>query len=160
VAQLYRFTDENGQTRLMAEISPAPGGGLPAEWTVGADGSLIIASTALSSDYADLFNLLVESGGKTVFSSDSSGNAHWTFEEDGSNWTFSSTGADVPGTVLLIREYDVTFAGNGVASLFTVDRENNKLGFFNHAPAAQPTGVAVTAAGIHAALVTLGLITA
>lgn len=37
---------------------------------------------------------------------------------------------------------------------------NNKLGFFNAAAAARPTGVAVTAAGVHAALVTLGLITA
>lgn len=34
------------------------------------------------------------------------------------------------------------------------------LGFFGTAPQAQPTGVAVDAAGIHAALVTLGLITA
>jgi hypothetical protein len=33
-------------------------------------------------------------------------------------------------------------------------------GFFDHAAAAQPTGVPVTAAGIHAALVSLGLITA
>lgn len=35
-----------------------------------------------------------------------------------------------------------------------------RIGFFNTTPAARPTGVAVTAAGIHAALVTLGLITA
>lgn len=34
------------------------------------------------------------------------------------------------------------------------------LGFFGATPAAKPTGVAVTAAGIHAALVTLGLIAA
>lgn len=34
------------------------------------------------------------------------------------------------------------------------------LGFFGNSPAARPTGVAVSAAGIHAALVTLGLITA
>ena len=34
------------------------------------------------------------------------------------------------------------------------------IGFFSATPAAQPTGVAVSAAGIHAALVTLGLITA
>ncbi len=34
------------------------------------------------------------------------------------------------------------------------------IGFFGIAPVARPTGVAVTAAGIHAALVTLGLITA
>lgn len=34
------------------------------------------------------------------------------------------------------------------------------IGFFGTAPALKPTGVAVTAAGIHAALVTLGLIAA
>lgn len=34
------------------------------------------------------------------------------------------------------------------------------IGFFGTAPVVRPTGVAVTAAGIHAALVTLGLITA
>lgn len=37
---------------------------------------------------------------------------------------------------------------------------NRTLGFFDQTAAAQPTGVAVTAAAIHAALVTLGLITA
>lgn len=35
-----------------------------------------------------------------------------------------------------------------------------KLGFFGTTPAVQQTGVAVTAAAIHAALVNLGLITA
>ena len=35
-----------------------------------------------------------------------------------------------------------------------------KLGFFNATPVVQQTGIAVTAAGIHAALVNLGLITA
>ena len=38
--------------------------------------------------------------------------------------------------------------------------EGGALGFFSATPAAKPTGVAVTAAGIHAALVTLGLIAA
>jgi hypothetical protein len=37
---------------------------------------------------------------------------------------------------------------------------NGALGFYNTAPIAQQTGVAVTAGGIHAALVALGLITA
>ena|SRR3990167_10463308 len=35
-----------------------------------------------------------------------------------------------------------------------------KLGFFNATPVVQQTGVAVSAAGIHAALVNFGLITA
>jgi len=34
------------------------------------------------------------------------------------------------------------------------------VGFYNNAPVAKPTGVAVTAAAIHAALVTLNLISA
>ena len=36
----------------------------------------------------------------------------------------------------------------------------DKLGFYGKAPIARQTGVAVTAGGIHAALVNLGLITA
>lgn len=47
---------------------------------------------------------------------------------------------------------------NGSDTLVT--QADGKIGFFGHAPAAQQTGVAVSAAGIHAALVALGLITA
>jgi hypothetical protein len=47
---------------------------------------------------------------------------------------------------------------SGGGNIFTVGED--KLGFYGTASAAQPTGVAVSAAGIHAALVTLGLITA
>ena len=39
-------------------------------------------------------------------------------------------------------------------------RINGNVGFYNQAPVAKPTGVAVTAAAIHAALVTLNLISA
>lgn len=58
---------------------------------------------------------------------------------------------------------------NGKMQLFDADFTNvlieigstlNTLGFFGAAPTAKPTGVAVDAAGIHAALVTLGLIAA
>lgn len=54
--------------------------------------------------------------------------------------------------------FDVQTAA-GATSLFKATG-NNRLGFFNATPAAKPTGVAVSAAGIHAALVTLGLIAA
>lgn len=40
------------------------------------------------------------------------------------------------------------------------DAAADKVGFYGHATVAQQTGVAVSAAGIHAALVALGLITA
>ena len=46
---------------------------------------------------------------------------------------------------------------NGVKSF---EADSNGLGFFGTTPIAQPTGIAVTAGGIHAALVSLGLITA
>jgi hypothetical protein len=39
-----------------------------------------------------------------------------------------------------------------------VQVDNTGVGFFGAAPTAKPTGVAVTAAGVHAALVSLGLI--
>lgn len=47
---------------------------------------------------------------------------------------------------------------SGNTKRFEVDATG--IGFFNATPAAKPTGVAVSAAGIHAALVTLGLIAA
>ena len=52
-------------------------------------------------------------------------------------------------------EFQLGNAGNALRA-----SNAGKLGFFTIAPQAQPTGVAVTAAGIHAALVTLGLIAA
>lgn len=63
---------------------------------------------------------------------------------------------------------DVVLVGKGTGGVrlqdgaaTTVIRVNTTgLGFFGATPAAKPTGVAVTAAGIHAALVTLGLIAA
>ncbi len=55
------------------------------------------------------------------------------------------------GTALYLR-------AGGTASSIIIGP--NTLGFFGAFPAAKPTGVAVDAAGIHAALVTLGLIAA
>lgn len=46
------------------------------------------------------------------------------------------------------------------ATFFQVDGFDERMAFFGGTPAVKPTGVAVTAAGIHAALVTLGLIAA
>lgn len=56
--------------------------------------------------------------------------------------------------------------GTGGATFFQaveidgdLNHDGSNIGFFGTAPAAKQTGVAVTAAGIHAALVTYGLIT-
>lgn len=50
--------------------------------------------------------------------------------------------------------------GNGTKIGTEGGASGQKLGFFNATPVVQQTGVAVSAAGIHAALVNLGLITA
>lgn len=62
---------------------------------------------------------------------------------------------------------DPTFTGTLTAANLTVTGNTlignagaDTVGFYGHAPTAQQTGVAVTAGGIHAALVALGLITA
>ena len=58
---------------------------------------------------------------------------------------------DVSGNVIL------TVATTGY---LTIAPAAGRVGFYGTTPTAQLTGVAVTAGGIHAALVTLGLITA
>lgn len=64
------------------------------------------------------------------------------------------------GTNTIINgETAVLLRVGGAATTVSVGAANT-LGFFGTSPAAKPTGVAVDAAGIHAALVTLGLIAA
>jgi len=56
---------------------------------------------------------------------------------------------------------DIDFTINGdTADIIATDAAIDGIGFYGATPVAQQTGVAVTAAGIHAALVSLGLITA
>lgn len=61
------------------------------------------------------------------------------------------------------RAYASAVLGSEAASAAAIRVKNDgtlKVGFFDTAPTARPSGVAATAAGIHAALVTLGLISA
>ncbi len=50
-----------------------------------------------------------------------------------------------------------TYAASGTPNV-TIGASTDRLGFYAGAPVAKQTGVAVTAAGIHAALTSLGLI--
>jgi hypothetical protein len=56
--------------------------------------------------------------------------------------------------------YDALFIDASVNSIEIMHNAAGLIGFYGITPVAQQTGVAVTAAGIHAALVALGLITA
>jgi hypothetical protein len=71
------------------------------------------------------------------------------------NWS----GAVVPDQIYYVRRVSGYPVIAGWQSL-TVQASGGNLAFFGGTPAAKPTGVAVSAAGIHAALVSLGLISA
>lgn len=58
------------------------------------------------------------------------------------------------------REDFINYTGGTGVTIIDGNGAADKLGFFNTTPVVQQTGVAVTAAGIHAALVNFGLITA
>ena len=88
--------------------------------------------------------------------------------------SFNNNGASLPNvaasaTVPSVQSNQASSSAGlggvvGAATLIGGDLERitvdgTGIGFFATTPAARPTGVAVTAAGIHAALVTLGLIT-
>lgn len=69
--------------------------------------------------------------------------------------------ADADSTLLAAAvgsTFGVTIAASGAETGVIQVKSGGKLGFFLATPVVKPTGVAVTAAGIHAALVTLGLI--
>jgi hypothetical protein len=65
-----------------------------------------------------------------------------------------------PGSVMIGTTTDGMTAGGSLAIAKDLAHRGTKVGFYNTTPIVQQTGVAVTAAGIHAALVNLGLITA
>lgn len=67
-------------------------------------------------------------------------------------------GNGTPGAVTATTVNCTALTATGDVSLG--DAAADKVGFYGHATIAQQTGVAVSAAGIHAALVALGLITA
>jgi hypothetical protein len=93
--------------------------------------------------------------------------ARWLTSYDSTNtYTFSIGASGAEQSVISVDgDSDPTkisfkgWSGAAMVDLITFGNSTS-LGFFGHTPVARPTGVAVTAAGIHAALVSLGLITA
>jgi hypothetical protein len=97
-------------------------------------------------DFATLFAVR-NSGGETVFLVDSSGDVQAVLADDAALFLVDDNG----GTTCLSVD------GTGAVGVAKV---GGSLGFYGGAKVAKPTGVAVTAAAIHAALVDLGLIAA
>ena len=73
-------------------------------------------------------------------------------DETNDKFVIANSGAVATTQVLTIDSSNATRLSGSL-------RVNGDIGFYNTAPIAKQTGVAVTAAGVHAALVNLGLIT-
>jgi len=164
VAQVYQFVDDNGVTRLFAEIVPDPagtpfnGGTITAPLTIDdpavAAGSYQLLDVAMAGAGQDALVVtdVRDGAGNDVVavsvSASGTGNANVSVNDDAG---FGSAVLDSQAGISYLSPSDG-------ATVFTVTPTT--LGFYRHAPVAQQTGVAVTAAAIHAALVNLGLITA
>ena len=86
-------------------------------------------------------------------------------DEDGDTWQAggitavgSLVAAGITSTAGLVVAGATNIRTSGSVDL--IETNDTGIGFFNTSPVAKPTGVTVDAAGIHAALVTLGLIAA
>jgi hypothetical protein len=136
---------DGGEVNIAAGADSADGDG----------GSVVIASG--SSVGAD--------GGDVTIAANPDGTAGG---EGGQIVISAGAGTDLGGSVLVLAgppDGAVSLASGDNLHGLTIDSAGvrvgtTKLAFYSGTPAVQPTGVAVTAEAIHAALVTLGLITA
>jgi len=99
-------------------------------------------------------------GGSVAIGASSAGVAATTSVANEFMFGTSSHSYNFPGTGLHTYAEASNIALGTVTGTKFGTSTTQKLAFFNSAPVVQPTGVAVDAAGIHAALVTLGLIAA
>lgn len=155
--------DANARTIITADGGTA-NGNLSATSQSGQATADIVVSTADGTAHADHS---VSSGtwrayGTRTVQSNGGGNA----EADVS--VTATGGGNANGLVSLtadttgVASGGVVATGDGGSAHIKVeaDATSGRIGFFTAAPVAKPTGVAVTAEAIHAALVTLGLIAA
>ncbi len=122
-----------------------------------ASGSPILKLLAVSGTGCDLF--FTEGTG-----SGAAGNMQYRLAYVAGSSYFSMRSYDADGGSTDADIWRVADGQQGILFLDAVEidgplnHDGSTAGFFGTAPAAKPTGVAVTAAGVHAALVTLGLI--
>ena len=86
------------------------------------------------------------------------GTRFYRYFAGGSTYNINAILASNTGTVQMIGYDNNVTPGSETGGAVVIEYSKNALGFYGATPAAKPSGVAVTAAGVHAALVTLGLI--
>ena len=138
-------------------------------------------STSEGATVIDLLNqnaFKIIHGTESLFEAYPDAGVHLFFNNKRVCYTDEGTGLDIGlymdkdlfmnGQAIFFGANALSYSGGTVtlnaSGEFRIDahlaHEGSKAGFFNTAPISKPTGVAVTAAGIHAALVSLGLIAA
>ena len=112
------------------------------------------------------------SGTNKVFATDSSSGADIQFNASGTDdvlitsdnggytegWAYIGNDAAQVGYDSNNLSFDSTSLNIFIGGTSRINANTTGLGFFNSTPVAKPTGVAVNATAIHAALVSLGLI--
>lgn len=137
----------------------------------GASGKMIIGN--VGDDYKDLwihthdYGVVLETSAGPLFlkAADGVQIAGWGYlkifqEQDLNIFLCSFMTSYILTNFLVGTTTDGMTAGGSFAVAKDLAHRGTKAGFFNTTPITKPTGVAVTAAGIHAALVSLGLIAA
>lgn len=157
------WKDEEGRDRLVGLLETTDAIGLPTGWTEDASDPANVDGGAGSLQFEDgtVTTLFTGDG----LDSQDSGTSARVLAQAGSG-VFSAPPAAVPafnaddagGATVALDGGGLAVTNIGNAELGLTGAST--LGFYGHAATAQQTGVAVTAAGIHAALVALGLITA
>jgi hypothetical protein len=109
----------------------------------GNSGNLVYTGGAAGNDADDFSG----TGGGLVFT----GGYGYGSAGIGGSFTFTAGGGNA-------TQGSINLATVSGTSIQLADNGTRQLGFFGATPVAKPTSVAVTAAGIHAALVSLGLI--
>ena len=93
-------------------------------------------------------------GGNGGFNTFANGTAGTAANLDGNVLFYLDSSAGTPGSILLNSSFSTT----AIEVTKNAGTSATEIGFFNAVPVGKPTAVPVTAAGIHAALVSLGLI--
>ncbi len=164
------FTDHNGETRLEGSLDGTNAGTLVGSPTDPFAAAFQAKPSAGATSNPTNEYELYDDTGTLIGSWDAAGGFQTSLDDPNFGTFFVRNKATGLALVnIQVNSGIILTAPSGTGVFITTETgshtlvqatDDNKLGFYGHAATALQTGVAVNAAGIHAALVNLGLITA